>query len=277
MPQVYLVSLEGMAIKKPVGAITRGTTNPNRLRRVDRFIANLPQLKASNPIVVDLGFGATPTTSIEMLQRLAQTNPQVTVIGIEIDRERVERGIPFQTTNLLFGLGGFEIQLPKPHSDKQVDVIRAMNVLRQYDESEVLSSWELMQSRLTEDGCIVEGTSDELGRIASWVTLSKTKVVSFTIALKLNEVERPSKVAERLPKILIHKNVEGEAIHRLLKELDDAWFRNSGLSTFSPAQRWIATCKDLKNSGWPITNNQKRWALGELTLDFEAIAPLNLR
>ena len=266
-----------MAIKKPVGAITRGTTNPNRLRRVDRFIANLPQLKASNPIVVDLGFGATPTTSIEMLQRLTQTNPQVAVIGIEIDRERVERGIPFQTKNLLFGLGGFEIPLPKPHSDKQVDVIRAMNVLRQYDESEVLSSWELMQSRLTDGGCIVEGTSDELGRIASWVTLSKTKVVSFTIALKLNEVERPSKVAERLPKILIHKNVEGEAIHRLLKELDDAWFRNSGLSTFSPAQRWIATCKDLKNSGWPITNNQKRWALGELTLDFEAVAPLNLR
>jgi hypothetical protein len=277
MPQVYLVSLEGMAIKKPVGAITRGTTNPNRLRRVDRFIANLPQLKASNPIVVDLGFGATPTTSIEMLQRLAQTNPQVTVIGIEIDRERVERGIPFQTKNLLFGLGGFEIPLPKPHSDKQVDVIRAMNVLRQYDESEVLSSWELMQSRLTNGGCIVEGTSDELGRIASWVTLSKTKVVSFTVALKLNEVERPSKVAERLPKILIHKNVEGEAIHRLLRELDDAWFRNSGLSTFSPAQRWIATCKDLKNSGWPITNNQKRWALGELTLGFEAVAPLNLR
>jgi hypothetical protein len=277
MPQVYPVSLEGMAIKKPVGAITRGTTNPNRLRRVDRFIANLPQLKASNPIVVDLGFGATPTTSIEMLQRLAQTNPQVTVIGIEIDRERVERGIPFQTKNLLFGLGGFEIPLPKPHSDKQVDVIRAMNVLRQYDESEVLSSWELMQSRLTEGGCIVEGTSDELGRIASWVTLSKTGVVSFTIALKLNEVERPSKVAERLPKILIHKNVEGEAIHRLLRELDDAWFKNSGLSTFSPAQRWIATCKDLKISGWPITNNQKRWALGELTLDFEAVAPLNLR
>jgi hypothetical protein len=24
---------------KPIGAITRGTTNPNRLRRVDNFIA----------------------------------------------------------------------------------------------------------------------------------------------------------------------------------------------------------------------------------------------
>ena len=277
MLQVYLVSLEAMAIKKPVGAITRGTTNPNRLRRVDRFIANLPQLKSRDCIVVDLGFGATPTTSIEMLQRLAQTNSTVTVVGIEIDRERVERGIPFQTKQLLFGLGGFEVPLPKPLENKQVDVIRAMNVLRQYDESEVQASWQLMQTRIKADGVIVEGTSDELGRIASWVTLSKDKAESFTIALKLNEVDKPSKVAERLPKVLIHRNVDGEPIHRLLKELDDAWLRNSALSTFSPAQRFIATCRDLKAAGWPITNNQKRWALGELTLKFEAIAPLNLR
>jgi len=277
MLQVYLVSLEAMAFKKPVGAVTRGTTNPNRLRRVDRFIANLPQLKSSRPIVVDLGYGATPTTAIEMQQRLAQTNPKTIVVGIEIDRERVERGIPFQTKSLLFGMGGFEIPLPNPLATEQVDVIRAMNVLRQYDESEVMPAWNLMQSRLKDEGLIVEGTSDEIGRIASWVTLSKTKVESFTIALKLNEVDKPSKVAERLPKILIHHNVEGEPIHQLLKELDDAWNKNSGLSTFSPAQRWIATCRDLKNSGWPITNNQKRWALGELTLNFDAVAPLNLR
>jgi hypothetical protein len=266
-----------MATKKPVGAITRGTTNPNRLRRVDRYLANLPQLKSVDCIVVDLGFGATPTTTIEMLQRLSQTNPAVTVVGIEIDRERVDRGLPYQSDRLHFGLGGFEVPLPKPLENKSVDVIRAMNVLRQYDESEVLAAWQLMQTRLTDDGLIVEGTSDELGRIASWVTLSKDEVVSFTIALKLNGVERPSKVAERLPKVLIHHNVEGEPIHKLLKELDESWLRNASLSTFSPAQRFVATCKDLKEAGWPITNNQKRWALGELTLRFDAVAPLNLR
>lgn len=265
-----------MVTKKPVGAITRGTTNPNRLRRVDRYLANLPQLKTDDCIVVDLGFGATPTTTIEMLQRLSQTNPTVNVVGIEIDRERVDRGIPFQSERLRFGLGGFEVPLPKPLENKSVDVIRAMNVLRQYDESEVLAAWQLMQTRLKDDGVIVEGTSDELGRIASWVTLSKNQAVSFTISLKLNEVERPSKVAERLPKVLIHHNVEGEPIHRLLKELDEAWLRNASLSTFSPSQRFVATCKDLKESGWPVTNNQKRWALGELTLRFDAVAPLNL-
>jgi hypothetical protein len=266
-----------MAQKKPVGAITRGTTNPNRLRRVDRYISSLPQIQAEAALVVDLGFGATPTTTIEMLQRLALANPKVTVVGIEIDRERVERGIPFQTKNLLFGLGGFEIPLPKPLLPRELSVIRAMNVLRQYDESEVQAAWTLMQSRLEHDGVIVEGTSDELGRVASWVTLTKLKPVTFTIALKLNEVDMPSKVAERLPKVLIHHNVEGEPIHKLLQELDVAWLKNSGLSTFSPAQRWIATCRQMKAAGWPVSSNQKRWSLGELSIDYAAVAPLNLR
>jgi len=189
----------------------------------------------------------------------------------------VERGIPFQTKNLLFGLGGFEVPIPEPLSHRQVSVIRAMNVLRQYDESEVQAAWQLMQSRLTDTGLIVEGTSDELGRVASWVTLTKDKAITFTIALKLNEVDKPSKVAERLPKVLIHHNIEGEPINRLLRELDTAWLKNSGLSTFSPAQRWIATCKELKAAGWPVRDTQKRWSLGELTIDYEAVAPLNLR
>lgn len=266
-----------MSFRKPIGVITRGTTNPNRLRRVDRFIANLSPIANQGAIVVDLGFGATPTTTIEMHHRLSKVNPTITVIGVEIDRERVERGLEHANEQLLFGLGGFEIPLPSPHNSKKIDLVRAMNVLRQYDEAEVISSWQLMQSRLKDGGLIVEGTSDELGRIASWVTLSKTQVETFTISLKLNEIDKPSKVAERLPKVLIHHNVEGEPIFKLLKDLDEAWFRNSGLATFSAGQRFIAVCKDLRSMGWPVVNNQKRWALGELTLEFSAVAPLNLR
>ena len=43
----------------PVGSITRGTTNTNRLRRVDRWIADQPEFRrAADPLVVDLGYGA---------------------------------------------------------------------------------------------------------------------------------------------------------------------------------------------------------------------------
>ena len=53
---------------KPLGAITRGTTNPNRLRRVDNWIAaTCADLlrDTPEPVVVDLGYGASPVTVVE--------------------------------------------------------------------------------------------------------------------------------------------------------------------------------------------------------------------
>ena len=78
-----------VAVKKPVGTVTRGTTNPNRLRRVDRYIAALPVIRRNDrPVVVDLGFGASPITAVELLSRLVKVNPNTHVVGIEIERER---------------------------------------------------------------------------------------------------------------------------------------------------------------------------------------------
>lgn len=77
-----------MAKQKPIGTVTRGTTNPNRLRRIDRYLVNLKNLKSAQaPIVVDLGFGASPITAIELLERCLKVNPKTTVVGIEIERE----------------------------------------------------------------------------------------------------------------------------------------------------------------------------------------------
>ena len=264
-----------VAIKKPVGAITRGTTNPNRLRRIDRYLAALPIIRNTlQPIVVDLGFGASPITAIELQARLGKVNSRALVVGIEIDRERVERALPFENENLRFTNGGFEVPLPKSLGEsRQVELIRALNVLRQYDESEVLPAWQLMQTRLTNDGLLIDGTCDEIGRLACWVTVAKTGPQSLTISLRLLGLENPSKVAERLPKILIHKNVPGQAIYDLLTQLDSAWAANSPLGVFSPQQRWVATCRKLLAAGWPIENNPKRWRLGELTVAWPAVAP----
>ncbi|WP_296630438.1 class I SAM-dependent methyltransferase [Rhodoluna sp.] len=262
-----------MAAKKPIGTITRGTTNPNRLRRIDRYIAALPILRtADEPIVVDLGFGASPITAIELLQRLQKVNRGTHVVGIEIDRERVERGLAVAGPNLHFTHGGFEVPLPAALANSAT-VIRAFNVLRQYDESEVAAAWALMQKRLTPGGVIVEGTCDEIGRLASWVTLDATGPISFTISLRLSGLEMPSKVAERLPKILIHHNQPGEKIHEFLSALDMAWQTNSGIGAFGAAQRWVASCKQLVEAGWPIVGDHKRWRLGEISLDWKAVQP----
>jgi hypothetical protein len=264
-----------VALKKPVGAITRGTTNPNRLRRVDRYLAQLEQLrKLPNPLAVDLGYGKTPVTAVELLARLEKVSPTIRVLGIEIDPARVAEAKALEHSRLAFEHGGFEVPIPKAFSDREdVDLIRALNVLRQYSESEVLSAWSLMQSRLSKDGLIIEGTCDEIGRVASWITLDKTKPLTFTISLRLQGLDRPSKVAERLPKILIHKNIPGNSIHRYLQELDFAWDKAAGFGAFGSAQRFVQTAKSLLEAGWPIENSPKRWRLGELSVSYEAISP----
>lgn len=72
--------------------MTRGTTAANRLRRVDRWITAVygPLLRRHDrPLVVDLGYGASPVTTMELFTRLRRVNPRVEVVGIEIDPARV--------------------------------------------------------------------------------------------------------------------------------------------------------------------------------------------
>jgi hypothetical protein len=270
----------------PSGRITRGTTGTNRLRRMDRWIAQLPQLRrAAHPLVVDLGYGASATTVLELHQRLARTRPDVEVLGLEIAPDRVAIAKPFERPGVRFALGGFEVP------GEPATVIRAANVLRQYDEGEVLGAWRQMVARLQPGGILVEGTCNEVGRVASWVAVTAEGPQTFTIALRLASLSggevsirdargaalldrpNPSIVAERLPKVLIHRNVPGERIHDLLVELDRQWAVHAGLGVYSPSQRWVAVVESLKTNGWPVLATRARWRLGELTLPWSAVEP----
>jgi SAM-dependent methyltransferase len=223
-----------------------------------------------DPLVVDLGYGAAPHTTLELAERLVAIQPNVRVVGIEIDPERVTTAQPSSTDRVSFRLGGFEVPLP---DNQRADVIRAFNVLRQYDESEVFGAWELLRSRLSPGGIIIDGTCDEIGRVATWVSLGVDGPESFTIALRLADLDNPSIAAERLVKALIHRNVPGENIHRFLAELDRQWAVAAPLSVYSPSQRWIAAVTAMKNAGWPVHGAASAWRLGEITIGWDAVAP----
>ena len=224
-----------------------------------------------NAVVVDLGYGALPITAIELRERLLKVNPTIRVVGVEIEKDRVARGLEVAEPGLDFLLGGFET--PLPTGVEKAHVIRAFNVLRQYHERDVKPAWDLMVSRLSENGVLVEGTCNEIGRVSSWVTVAKTGPMLFTISLHLGSLEQPSIVAERLPKALIHHNVPGERIHDYLKALDQAWASHAPLGTFGALQRWLAVCESMTASGWPIVLSRKRWRLGEITVDWSAVNP----
>ncbi len=252
----------------PIGQVTRGTTGTNRLRRVDRWIAQLPALRrAARPVVVDLGYGASATTTLELHQRLARVRPDVEVVGVEIAPERVAAAKPFERPGLSFRLGGFEVP------GEPGIVIRALNVLRQYGEDEVADAWALMVSRLQPGGVLVEGTCNEVGRVASWVDVTATGPASLTVSLHLSSLVAPSIVAERLPKALIHRNVPGERIHAFLLDLDRWWAVHAPLGVYGPSQRWVAVAASMRDAGWPVLGTKTRWRLGELTVAWEAVAP----
>ncbi|HEX8498682.1 MAG TPA: class I SAM-dependent methyltransferase [Actinomycetales bacterium] len=259
---------------RPVGTITRGTTNPNRLRRADRWLCSVqaPLLRAAaDPLVVDLGYGATPVTAVELLARLRRVRPDAEVVGIEIDPARVSAAAPFSAPGLSFAVGGFEVPLP---GGRRPVVVRAFNVLRQYDESQVSGAWDVVRGRLADGGMLIDGTCDELGRLCSWVDVrASAGPVSLTLSVRLAGMERPSQVAERLPKALIHRNVPGEPVHEWLEALDLAWARSVALASYGTRQRFVAAVQQVRDAGWPVLNGPSRWRLGEVGVAWDAVAP----
>jgi hypothetical protein len=256
---------------KPQGVVTRGTTNPNRLRRVDNFIAyrcgDLLR-RADAPLVVDLGYGATPVTAVELRARLASAvRADIAVVGLEIDPVRVAAAQPVAAPPLLeFRRGGFELAGLRP------TVVRAFNVLRQYAESDVAAAWATMTSALAPDGMLVEGTCDELGRLASWVCLDARGPLSLTLSARLSDLDRPATLAERLPKALIHHNVPGHPVHHLVSSLEAAWAAAAPYAVFGPRQRWLHAVAALRAAGWPVLDRPARWRQGELTVPWSTVA-----
>ncbi|HEY0699977.1 MAG TPA: class I SAM-dependent methyltransferase [Micromonospora sp.] len=264
--------MTGRGPGRPVGVVTRGTTSPNRLRRVDNWIAyRCAHLlrDAADPLVVDLGYGATPVTAVELRARLAaRVRPDVRVVGLEIDPVRVAAARPMaEPPWLTFARGGFELAGLRPV------LVRAFNVLRQYDEGQVAAAWRTMTGALAPGGLVVEGTCDELGRIGSWILLDATGPRTLTLSARLANLATPAALAERLPKALIHHNVPGTRVHALLRALDDGWRDAAPLATFGPRQRWLDMVGRLRAAGWPVLDRPTRWRLGELTVPWPTVAP----
>ncbi len=169
-----------------------------------------------------------------------------------------------------FRLGGFETPTP---GGRPPAVIRAFNVLRQYDESAVVDSWRIMQDRLQPGGALVEGTCNEVGRVASWVTLDDRR----TAHLHGVPAGRRPRAAEHRRRAAAQGVDPPERprgrVHAFLLDLDRSWAVAAPLGTYGPRQRWIATVHGMRDRGWPVLHGVSRWRLGELSVPWSAVAP----
>jgi hypothetical protein len=256
----------------PVGQPTRGTTGHNRLRRSDRWLVHSPRVRtalqaAAAPLVIDLGYGALPVTTLELAARLQVVRADVRIVGLEIHPERVSAARAAKTSTVEFALGGFELAGLRPV------LVRAFNLLRQYPVGAVPDAWSAMQAALAPGGLIVDGTCDELGRHCSWVLLDGDGPVSLTLACDPFAIDRPSDLAERLPKVLIHHNVAGQPINELLSAADRAWASVAGHGVFGPRVRWRAMLDLLRDNGFGVEPPRRRMRDGVLTVPWSTVAP----
>jgi len=240
----------------------------NRLRRSDRWLVHDELVRsrlraAAEPLVVDLGYGASPWTTLELATRLRTARPDVRVVGLEIDPARV---VP-DRDGVVFARGGFELAGLRPV------LVRAFNVLRQYREAEVAGAWGTITAGLAPNGLLVDGTCDELGRRCAWVLLDRTGPLSLTLAWDPFTVETPSDLAERLPKALIHRNVPGEPVHALLAAADRAWAHAATMAPFGPRVRWRAAAHLLREQGFPVREYRRRMRDNVLSVPWSAVAP----
>lgn len=217
---------------RPAGQITRGFTAPNRLRKADAYLtlAHEHEVRTATGLIVDLGFGRVPVTTIEMARRLSRVNPRLQVLGVEIDRERVTAATAMQVPRVEFRFGGFNLPLMP---GERASIVRAMNVLRQYDELEVAAALSAIATAVTPGGLLLEGTSNPPGRLLTLNVFRRLQAPTFALeevvfATKPTPAFSPRQFQAVLPKTLIHHAEPGGPLDQFFERWERAWLSTAG-------------------------------------------------
>ncbi len=229
---------------------TRGKTARQRLRRLDQFLLAFdPGRLRHGGIVVDLGYGRTPVTTIEWFERLKQVHPDVQVLGVERDAERVDLAKAAMQPGLVFRKGDFQLPL---QSGERVQLIRAMNVLRQYEESASLSAHNQLIAQMEEGALLAEGTCDPPGRTMVVQILRRVQGVPHSegilFARSFHGDFDPRSFQPVLPKHLIHRVTPGEPIAAFFDAWAEAAARTRSVADFGQRQFFVAAAEALGQS-----------------------------
>ena len=266
--------------KKPIGLPTRGKTASNRLRRVDNFILLYePSLLTrtdglfQRSMFIDLGYGFDARTTLESAARFRRVNPDLPILGVEIDKERVDTALPFADDITHFRLGGFNLPL---QAGEKVRLMRAFNVLRQYEEKDFIPAYERLAEYVLPGGLMIEGTSNPFGSIWAANLVRKEESVglgcskggwkfealvfstNFRIGFDITDFQAV------LPKNYIHHVTRGELIY----DFFEAWKRSAAetasAKVFGLKQWFIASAESLAAKGYKIDLHKKWLAKGWL-------------
>jgi hypothetical protein len=258
---------------KPEGQPTRGKTVRNRLRRLDNFLLTYdPGLlgRLDGPyeraFFVDLGYGAEPITTLESAARLRRANPHLPVLGVEIDPARVAEAQPYAGEGIFFRLGGFNLPLEAwPDGQPEtVRLVRAFNVLRQYEKEAVAGAYNRLFQYILPGGLLVEGTSDPFGRFWAANLVRKPadgapawEIEALVFSTNFRAGFDPAQFQPVLPKNLIHRVVPGEPIYDFFEAWKRAALETSPVQVWGSRQWFGASAHKLAEHGYSVRLNRK--------------------
>ncbi len=261
-----------------MGLPTRGKTASNRLRRVDNFILLYePSLlrrtddQFRDAFFVDLGYGFDARTTLESAARFRRVNPNLPILGVEIDRERVEAALPHADAITQFRVGGFNLPLLP---GELVRLVRAFNVLRQYEEKNFLPAYETLARYVLPGGLMIEGTSTPYGslwaanlarNILSPDTDSRSwKMEALVFSTNFHAGFDIADFQAVLPKNYIHHVLPGEVIHDFFENWKRSTVETVAAKTFGLKQWFAASAESLAVKGYRIDLRKKWLAKGWL-------------
>src|SRR5512147_2624434 len=255
------------ASKKPEGQPTRGKTAANRLRRVDNFLLLYePSLLTPGStsfvpaLFVDLGYGFDPRSTLESASRFRRLNPELPILGVEIEKERVEAALPYADEKTFFRLGGFNLPLKE---GEYIRLIRAFNVLRQYDEKDFAPAYERLAQYMLPGGLMIEGTSTPYGQVwcanvgrttddRRWTMEALVFSTNFRLGFEITDFQAV------LPKNYIHHVVAGEPIHDFFEAWKQSAAETAAMKTYGLRQWFVHAAEALAQKGYKI-NLQKKF------------------
>lgn len=245
---------------RPQGQLTRGKTARNRLRRSDIFLllteGSLIRVRDPHSFYVDLGYGFEPFTTLETAERLRVQNPELPLLGVEIDPERVQAALPYEDERTFFRLGGFNLPLKEGET---VRVVRAFNVLRQYEEQDWAGPIAQLGAQLIPGGLLMEGTSNPSGSVwtANIVRRSPNPPYAvrregFLFSTNFHMGFEPELFQPVLTKNYIHRMSPGEEIFAFMEDWKTACRIQSPMRSYGLRAVFCAAAGELVRMGYRI-------------------------
>ena len=159
---------------------------------------------------------------------------------------RVNAAEPHAQPGLSFRKGDFQLPLLK---GERVRLLRALNVLRQYDEASATAAHRQLVAQIDEGGLVVEGTCDPPGRTLVVALLRRLNgeihSEGLLFATSLVDPFNPRDFQAVLPKHLIHRMNDGEQIYQFFEAWDRATKITRGRASFGIRQHFVAAAEEL--------------------------------